>query len=120
VEQGQEHVRTTWVVNADETGWAQGVKAGRAARAWLWVVASALMVVFRIAASDAWSESWDLRGAAQDVQLLYELGRELASSDRWPQWKPGSEFKEVHNRSAAARQKAEPTKVPAGQSVPGR
>jgi Zn-dependent M28 family amino/carboxypeptidase len=53
---------------------------------------------------DAWSADWDLRGAAQDVQLLYEMGRDLASSDRWPQWKPGSEFKAVRDRSAAARQ----------------
>jgi Zn-dependent M28 family amino/carboxypeptidase len=69
---------------------------------------------------DAWSESWDLRGAAQDVQLLHELGRELASSDRWPQWKPGSEFKDVRDRSAAARQKTAPPKAPEGPSVPGR
>jgi Zn-dependent M28 family amino/carboxypeptidase len=52
---------------------------------------------------DAWSSNWDLRGAAQDVQLLYEIGRELASSDRWPQWRQGSEFKAVRERSAAAR-----------------
>jgi len=52
---------------------------------------------------DAWSADWDLRGAAQDVQLLHEIGRELATSDRWPQWKPGSEFKEVRDRSAASR-----------------
>jgi Zn-dependent M28 family amino/carboxypeptidase len=52
---------------------------------------------------DAWSPTWDLRGAAQDVQLLYELGRELASSDRWPEWKQGSEFKEIRDRSAASR-----------------
>jgi Zn-dependent M28 family amino/carboxypeptidase len=69
---------------------------------------------------DAWSESWDLLGAAQDVQLLYELGRELASSELWPQWKPGSEFKAVRDRSAAARQKAAPPKAPEGPSVPGR
>jgi Zn-dependent M28 family amino/carboxypeptidase len=53
---------------------------------------------------DAWSADWDLRGAAQDVQLLYEIGRDLASSDRWPEWKPGSEFKDVRDRSAATRQ----------------
>ncbi len=52
---------------------------------------------------DAWSADWDLRGAAQDVQLLYELGRELATSTRWPQWKPGSEFKSLRERSAASR-----------------
>ncbi|HYH95019.1 M28 family metallopeptidase [Hyalangium sp.] len=52
---------------------------------------------------DAWRADWDLRGAAQDVQLLYEIGRDLASSDRWPEWKQGSEFKDVRDRSAAAR-----------------
>jgi Zn-dependent M28 family amino/carboxypeptidase len=52
---------------------------------------------------DAWSASWDLRGTAQDMQLLYEIGRELASSNRWPGWKPGSEFKALRDRSAAAR-----------------
>jgi Zn-dependent M28 family amino/carboxypeptidase len=52
---------------------------------------------------DAWSADWDLRGAAQDVQLLHDIGRELASSSRWPEWKQGSEFKDVRDRSAAAR-----------------
>jgi hypothetical protein len=33
-----------------------------------------------------------------------EMGRELASSNHWPQWKPGSEFKAVRDQSAAARQ----------------
>ncbi|ATB43068.1 hypothetical protein CYFUS_008547 [Cystobacter fuscus] len=52
---------------------------------------------------DAWSASWDLRGAAQDVHLLHDIGRELATSTRWPQWKPGSEFKSIRDRSASAR-----------------
>jgi Zn-dependent M28 family amino/carboxypeptidase len=41
---------------------------------------------------DRWSADWDLRGAAQDVAAVYEVGRELAVSDLWPQWKPGAEF----------------------------
>jgi Zn-dependent M28 family amino/carboxypeptidase len=52
---------------------------------------------------DAWRADWDLRGAAQDVQLLYEMGRELATSPRWPAWKTGSEFKAIRDRSAASR-----------------
>ncbi|WNG20540.1 M28 family metallopeptidase [Cystobacter fuscus] len=52
---------------------------------------------------DAWSAQWDLRGTAQDVQLLHDIGRELATSNRWPQWKPGSEFKSVRDRSASTR-----------------
>jgi transposase len=74
VEQAQEHVRSAAVVNADETGWAQGVKAGRAARAWLWVVAAALVVVFRIATS---------RGSQVIKALLGEDFIGWLITDRW-------------------------------------
>ena len=48
---------------------------------------------------DAWSPTWDLRGAAQDVDLLYVIGRKLADSDRWPTWNPGSEFGPAREKS---------------------
>lgn len=38
---------------------------------------------------------WNLEGAAQDVQLLYNVGLNLSNSDYWPQWKPNSEFKAI-------------------------
>ncbi|HEY8604305.1 M28 family metallopeptidase [Tsuneonella suprasediminis] len=41
---------------------------------------------------DDWKADWDLSGAAQDADLGYAIGRELADSDAWPKWKPGSEF----------------------------
>jgi transposase len=74
VAQAQEHVRHAWVVHADETGWAQGVREGRAARAWLWVVASALVVVFRIATS---------RGSQVIKDLLGKDFLGWLISDRW-------------------------------------
>jgi Zn-dependent M28 family amino/carboxypeptidase len=52
---------------------------------------------------DEWSESLDFTGEAQDVSLLYEVGRSLADSTRWPEWKPGSEFKAQRDQSAARR-----------------
>ncbi|HEX4738665.1 MAG TPA: M28 family metallopeptidase [Allosphingosinicella sp.] len=52
---------------------------------------------------DEWRPDWDLRGAAQDVALAYAIGRELAFSRAWPDWKPGSEFRPIRERSAAAR-----------------
>ena len=52
---------------------------------------------------DAWSPTWDLRGAAQDVDLLYEVGHRLANSDRWPMWNATSEFGPVRAKSKAAR-----------------
>jgi Zn-dependent M28 family amino/carboxypeptidase len=53
---------------------------------------------------DTWSADWDLRGAAQDVDLFYRVGLSLANSPRWPQWRPTSEFKAVRDGSASTRQ----------------
>jgi len=52
---------------------------------------------------DVWSADWDLRGAAQDVALFYEIGKELAAGGQWPNWRDGSEFKPVRDASAAKR-----------------
>ena len=54
-------------------------------------------------ACDAWSARWDLRGAAQDVELLYRAGAEVAASKEWPAWNEGSEFKALRDQSAAER-----------------
>ncbi len=55
-------------------------------------------------ACDAVDDSWNLDGAAQDIDLMLDIGRELATSDRWPEWKPGSEFKAIRDKSAGVRQ----------------
>jgi Zn-dependent M28 family amino/carboxypeptidase len=52
---------------------------------------------------DEWSPSWDVRGLAIDVGLVYELGRDLANSRRWPEWKADSEFKATREKTKAAR-----------------
>ena len=36
---------------------------------------------------------WDLSGAVQDTQLVFEVGYEVANGDKFPEWKSGSEFK---------------------------
>jgi Zn-dependent M28 family amino/carboxypeptidase len=43
--------------------------------------------------TDEVKPDWDLTGAAQDIQVLFEVGDEVANGDRWPQWKPGAEFR---------------------------
>ena len=53
---------------------------------------------------DAWDPDWDLRGAAQDVELFLDMTRQLANSDRWPELKDTSEFKGLREESAAARE----------------
>jgi Zn-dependent M28 family amino/carboxypeptidase len=53
--------------------------------------------------ADEWSAAWDLSGQVQDLQLLYSLGRSLATSNTWPEWKTGSEFKSIRDQTAAER-----------------
>ncbi len=43
--------------------------------------------------SDEVKPGWDLSGAVADMKLLVELGYRLAEGPRYPEWKPGSEFR---------------------------
>ncbi|MGH8443018.1 MAG: M28 family metallopeptidase [Nevskiaceae bacterium] len=43
--------------------------------------------------SDEISADWTPDGAVQEIQLLLRVGIDVASTDQWPQWKAGSEFK---------------------------
>ena len=54
-------------------------------------------------ACDAVSAEWNLAGAVQDISLMHDIGSDLAHSGRWPTWKDGSEFKDIRDKSAAAR-----------------
>ena len=54
--------------------------------------------------SDEWSEDLDFTSAVENLTLLYRLTVDLANSDRWPGWKPASEFGPVRARSAASRE----------------
>jgi Zn-dependent M28 family amino/carboxypeptidase len=53
---------------------------------------------------DAWSPTWDLRGAAADVDLFYRVALGLANSRQWPEWRASSEFKTIRDASSAERQ----------------
>jgi Zn-dependent M28 family amino/carboxypeptidase len=52
---------------------------------------------------DTIGPDWNLAGAVEDINLVGEITDELANSARWPQWKPGSEFKAIRDKSEAAR-----------------
>ena len=65
--------------------------------------------------SDEWSPSWDFSGMAQDVQLLHDLGRDLANSRAWPNWSPDSEFRAARDRSASQRPGDAPAPASAGK-----
>jgi Zn-dependent M28 family amino/carboxypeptidase len=39
--------------------------------------------------------TWTMEGAIRDLKLLFRVGRRLASEEKMPQWKTGSEFKAI-------------------------
>jgi Zn-dependent M28 family amino/carboxypeptidase len=43
--------------------------------------------------SDEVDPNWDLSGAVQDLQLLFEVGFQVANGEKFPEWKAGAEFK---------------------------
>jgi Zn-dependent M28 family amino/carboxypeptidase len=55
--------------------------------------------------SDEVKEGWDLRGAAEDLALLAEIGWRLADGRDWPQWKAGSEFRTKSPRGPGGRRR---------------
>jgi Zn-dependent M28 family amino/carboxypeptidase len=42
---------------------------------------------------------WDLSGALEDLQLLLIVGWEVANGESWPEWRPGTEFKALREKS---------------------
>lgn len=55
------------------------------------------------APSDEIKADWNLAGAAEDMQLLYQLGMTVATADSWPSWKADSEFRQIRAASLAAQ-----------------
>jgi Zn-dependent M28 family amino/carboxypeptidase len=42
--------------------------------------------------------TWKLDGTIEDLQALYGVGKDLAASDKWPNWYPGNPFKAARDR----------------------
>ncbi|HEX8825344.1 MAG TPA: M28 family metallopeptidase [Archangium sp.] len=49
--------------------------------------------------TDEFRPEWDLTGMAQDVRLFFEVGRRLADSHEWPNWREGNEFRPIRDAS---------------------
>jgi Zn-dependent M28 family amino/carboxypeptidase len=52
---------------------------------------------------DEFSETWDMTGAMRDLQALQMLGRGLAESESWPNWRAGDEFRAARDASRTRR-----------------
>ena len=43
--------------------------------------------------SDEVKPDWDLAGAVEDARLLFQVGYRVSEDPKFPEWKPGTEFK---------------------------
>jgi len=74
MQEAEQAVRETDGAHMDETGWYEGKVAGRAKRAWLWVVVTAHITVFQIATS---------RGSDIAKRMLGNDYTGFLTTDRW-------------------------------------
>jgi Zn-dependent M28 family amino/carboxypeptidase len=47
--------------------------------------------------ADVITPEWDLSGAAEDNKMLFAVGYRVAQADKYPEWKPGNEFKAIRD-----------------------
>jgi len=53
--------------------------------------------------NDEYDPNWNWDAALRDVQIYFQIGRDLANSRAWPNWLPGDEFRAIRDRTAAER-----------------
>ena len=51
---------------------------------------------------DVITPEWDLSGAAEDLKLFLAVGYRVAQADKFPEWKPGNEFKAIREKSLSS------------------
>lgn len=55
--------------------------------------------------SDEYQEDWDLSGAVEDLQLLFDVAFKVANQDELPAWTPGDEFEAARKAALKALNK---------------
>ena len=48
--------------------------------------------------SDEYNPNWDMKAAVLDGEALLEVARRVANSEKWPEWKPGTEFRSIREQ----------------------
>jgi Zn-dependent M28 family amino/carboxypeptidase len=48
---------------------------------------------------DEFDPAWDWSGAVEDLTLYFQLGRQLAMTDAWPNWYKTAEFRAIRDKS---------------------
>ena len=52
---------------------------------------------------DEYRDDWNWEGALEDLSLNYQIGRDLAEGNAWPNWYPSAEFRAIRDASRAAK-----------------
>jgi Zn-dependent M28 family amino/carboxypeptidase len=52
---------------------------------------------------DEFDPAWTFAGSAQEAEIAFRLGLDVANARRWPTWLPGNEYLPAREESAAAR-----------------
>jgi len=47
--------------------------------------------------ADEFDPTWSFEGVAEDMELLYVVGRTIADGEDWPNWREGNEFKAIRD-----------------------
>ncbi|HZF42007.1 MAG TPA: M28 family metallopeptidase [Sphingomonadaceae bacterium] len=53
------------------------------------------------APGDEFDPNWDWSGAMRELGIYYGIGRQLAQTTAWPNWRPGDEFRGIRDKSRA-------------------
>ena len=51
---------------------------------------------------DEYDPAWDADGIVKELAIYYDVGLAVANGDAWPEWREGSEFRAIRERSRAA------------------
>jgi len=49
--------------------------------------------------SDEFNPNWDMKAAVADADALLRVALRVADSDKWPEWRPNTEFREIREKS---------------------
>ena len=56
---------------------------------------------------------WDMRGAVEDLKLFLTMGYRIAEAQKFPEWKPGNEFRAIREKQLQATAAAPAATAPA-------
>jgi hypothetical protein len=51
--------------------------------------------------NDEYDPTWNWAGAIRELQIYWQIGRDLAMTTAWPNWNPNDEFRGTRDRSRA-------------------